>query len=160
MRTCGSGARSGTFPDSVVALSVRLPAAACTPSSAAILPTLDAGKESWVRAMKVVRVNEEPGLPRSVSPTRASPFSSSSSALRSESRGPPPATAGLDVQRARHRHVGADAGQRLEHRPLGAVEPRRQRGHGHRHADADAEAQGGQQRPALAPAQLAEDVLR
>ena len=91
VRTCGWEERSGTFPDSVVALSVRLPAAALTPSRAAILPTVDAGKESWVRAMNVVRVNAEPGSPRSVSPTRASPFSSSSS-LRSfsESRGPPP----------------------------------------------------------------------
>jgi hypothetical protein len=59
---------------------------------------------------------------------------------------------------AAHRHVGADAGERLEDLGLRVVEPGRQSGDRDDEPDADAQAERRQRRPALAAAQLGAHV--
>jgi hypothetical protein len=62
------------------------------------------------------------------------------------------------LQRPVDRHVGADAGERLEHLGLGVVEALRQRGHRHDQPHPDREPQRREQRATLPPPQLREDV--
>jgi hypothetical protein len=63
-----------------------------------------------------------------------------------------------EVDGPRHRHVGADAGERLQDRRLRVVEPAREGVHGHDERDPDAEAQCGQDRTPEPAAKFGERV--
>ena len=103
-----------------------------------------------------MRVNFSPGSacwPRS---KRRGPFSCSSWS-RSDSREAFRAVA-AELERPRDRHVGADAGERLEYLLLRLVEAGAERADGDDETDADAEAEGGQQRAALAAPKFREGI--
>ena len=159
VRSCGRPKPpSGTVPLMLTALSVRLPAASSTPSSAASFVICEAGKLSCAADMKSVRVNFSPG---------------SACVLRSNARPPVlllelvalllgqpgrPLALAVDLQRPRDGHVRADAGQRLQHLVLRLVEARGERADRDHEPDADAEAERGEERAALAAAQLGDQV--
>ena len=65
---------------------------------------------------------------------------------------------GREADRPRHRQVGADPGERFQHRRLRIVEAGRQCADGDDESDADREAERGEDRAAASPSQLAEDV--
>ena len=135
---------------------MRPPAADLTPLQRADLRHREAGKLSCEVDDEASRENFEPGLPRLRSPSRPPPFSPLSCRAflvgqPGEATRPAARLGVLEIcDRPGDRHVGADAGQRLQHLGLRLVETGRERVHGDDEADADAEAERCQERAALA----------
>ena len=145
---------SGTVPLMLTALSVKLPAASCTPSSAASLATCDAGKLSCAADMKSVRVNFSPGFACELRSKRVWPVLLLELAALLLGQPARPLTLAVNLQRAGNRHVGANSRERLQHLVLRFVEAGGERADRDDQADPDAEAEGSEQRAALTAAEF------
>ena len=154
---------SGTVPSMWIEFSVRPPAAPSTPSSFAIVVDLARREAELRRGDEVVagELRRRARRARLQAGAGPPPFSSSQLlplALRELLEAAAADRWSRDVDRPRDRHVRADAGERLEHVGLRAVEAGRECVDGHDEADADGEAERGEDGAAAPPAELREHV--